>query len=80
MTNDAPNINFQTAIFDDPKNAIAGCGRVIFAKATVTMSGEKHADGWVLPGGRRTDNEREAQAAALAIHGFCHATQPRALG
>ena len=80
MTNDAPNINFQTAVFDDPKNAIAGCGRVIFAKATVTMSGEKHPDGWVLPGGRRTDNEREAQAAALAIHGFCNATQPRALG
>jgi len=55
------------AVFNDPNNITVGQGRIIWAKACCGTSGIAHADGWVLPGGRRTQNEILARAAAATL-------------
>jgi len=55
------------ARFDDVRNITVGKGRVIWAPATVTGSKQFFPEGWVLPGGRRTLDREEAEAAARAI-------------
>ncbi len=54
------------ASFNDPKNITVGNTRVIWARAT-----EVHSEGWVLPGGQRTQNFAEAHAVAVRMDDLC---------
>ena len=49
--------------FSDPRNVTVGKARVIWAKAC-----GRHQEGYVLPGGRRTQNRMTAQHAAELMH------------
>lgn len=59
--------------FTDPRDITIGAGRVIYAEALEyrgehgPLRGQKLIEGWVLPGGTRTSNHAEAEAAAVAI-------------
>jgi hypothetical protein len=55
------------ASFYHPRNISYGRGRILWAKAATCCSGILHPEGWVLPGGERTQNRNVAQAAAIAI-------------
>jgi hypothetical protein len=55
------------AVFDHPNNITIGTGRILWAKACTDTCGNAHAEGWVLPGGRRTQNEVDARATALKL-------------
>jgi hypothetical protein len=59
----------ETAIasFYHPRNITVGKGRILWARAATCCSGILHPDGWVLPGGERTQNRNVAHAAAMAI-------------
>ena len=57
------------AVFDDKRNLTMGVGRIIWAKAARTASGE-HPEGWVLPGGRRTQDNTEALLAVAFINRY----------
>lgn len=56
------------ASFYHPNNIEVGKGRILWAKATTDTSGIVHDEGWVLPGGIRTQSNHEARAAAMRIH------------
>ena len=55
------------AVFDDPKNITAGQARVIYAKACTPIHSPTVPEGWVLPGGARTQNRDEAAAVAMTM-------------
>jgi hypothetical protein len=55
------------ARFDDVRNITVGKGRIIWAPATVVGTNRFLPEGWVLPGGKRTLDREEAEAAARAI-------------
>ena len=48
------------AVFIDPRNITVGVGRILYDTTRIP-------NGWVLPGGKRTDNRDEAWYAAAAI-------------
>lgn len=48
--------------FNDHRNLTVGRARVIWAPAWAYL-----AEGWVLPGGRRTENFAEAHAVAIRM-------------
>ena len=56
------------ASFHHKNNITVGKGRVLWARATVDTSGTFYQEGWVLPGGRRTNDSVAAHAVAAAIH------------
>lgn len=58
---------FRNAIFDDKRNVTVGVGRVIYARSSMDRDGRYFPEGWVLPGGARTDNHERAYAVARAI-------------
>lgn len=68
MSNEkATALNDEKAIsppFDDPKSITLGKARVIWAKAIRFGP----AEGWVLPGGQRTQDEFEARACAYRMN------------
>ncbi len=49
--------------FTDPKNITVGKARVIWVKAI-----DYRPEGWVLPGGLRTQNFAEAHGVAVAMN------------
>ena len=49
--------------FNDPKNITVGRARVIWAPAIMWRT----IEGWVLPGGRRTQNFAEAHGVACVM-------------
>lgn len=55
------------AAFNDTRNFTFGYGRIIWAEATTLNNGDQLPAGWVLPGGRRTDDIEEVAATALWI-------------
>lgn len=55
--------NDKSPRFDDPKNITVGRARVIWAPAIMW----REIEGWVLPGGRRTQDKIEAYRAAEAM-------------
>lgn len=55
------------AKFNDPRDISRGYGRVIWATAT-TARGIYYPEGWVLPGGIRTNVRARAEAVADRIH------------
>lgn len=58
-----------TAHFGHPLNIIQGFGRVIYAETLREPDGSiRMPEGWVLPGGRRTQSESEAKAVAAEIN------------
>lgn len=54
--------------FDHPANITNGKGRVIYATETVDAGGVHHPEGWVLPGGERTQDFHRANAVAHGIN------------
>jgi hypothetical protein len=58
---------FAIASFDHPKNIRIGNGRILWAKACTCTAGIHHPEGWILPGGERTQDSARAHAAALTI-------------
>ena len=69
--------------FDDSRNITIGVGRIIYAQETVydgahePYKGKTFAEGWVLPGGRRTTDRAEAEAVAKAIDEFARRARSR---
>jgi len=59
------------AIFDDVKNYVYGDARIIWAETTRTSDGVLRQAGWVLPGGRRTNNIEEVADMAKWINRIC---------
>lgn len=57
-------------VFAHRNNLSVGNGRVLWAPATTDTSGNPHAEGWVLPGGRRTQDPNEARAACARLAAF----------
>ena len=53
------------APFSDARNITYGAARIIWAKGHGNLQ-----DGWVLPGGARTDNFTEAHAVAVQVDGL----------
>jgi hypothetical protein len=53
--------------FNDPRDITVGRGRIIYARATVDFNGNKHPEGWVLPGGQRTRSREIAETVAHNI-------------
>ena len=53
--------------FDHPENITVGKARVIYALAVIGFSKVIYPEGWVLPGGRRTQQLADAQAVAAAM-------------
>lgn len=56
------------AQFNDPRDISRGYGRVIWATATTDARGIYHPEGWVLPGGIRTNVRARAERVADRIH------------
>lgn len=65
------------AHFHDPRNISRGYGRVIWATATTDAQGIYHPEGWVLPGGVRTNVRARAEAVADRIHNIYVASPKR---
>lgn len=63
----APWAEEPKAYFDDKRNITVGCGRVIYAQVAHPVERERVGEGWVLPGGRRTQDREEAKAAAAYL-------------
>lgn len=62
--------------FANPLDIVIGKGRIIWGDALVYtpekghyMKGQIFSEGWVLPGGERTQDRNRAEAAARAING-----------
>ena len=53
--------------FDHKNNITSGIARVIWATACCPIRGSEQPDGWVLPGGRRTQDRAEAAAVAMTM-------------
>jgi len=69
MTKNGP-ISFPrsvTEVFQHPMNLRDGNGRIIWGPATIDRFGVHHPAGWVLPGGKRTQNRDIALTAAFNI-------------
>lgn len=64
------NPNKEIAVFDDPRNINRGTGRIIYAEQTTDRNGKHHPEGWVLPGGVRTQSREVAETAADRINNF----------
>ena len=62
-----PETNDASHLYFNPKNITFGFGRVLWARGCTDASGNAHHEGWVLPGGIRTQDERVATAAALLL-------------
>ena len=58
------------ALFSHPKNIQIGEGRILWAPATTDTSGRVHPEGWILPGGHRTQDSFRAHEAASQIHAW----------
>jgi hypothetical protein len=64
-----------SAVFIHKNNITVGNGRVLWAKAAAGTSGIPHPEGWVLPGGARTQDRDVAHAAAAALDELSRAKQ-----
>lgn len=64
-----PNDAF--AVFDNPKNVVVGCGRVCWGEACYPADSPPVDAGWVLPGGRRTQDIEVALDMAALIDSIC---------
>jgi len=53
--------------FNDPRNITVGATRVVWAKAT-----GPHSEGWVLPGGVRTQDRGRAVAHAMQMEALAN--------
>lgn len=53
--------------FDHPRNITVGKARVIYAPGIMGYIKPIHPEGWVLPGGRRTQDEHEARAVCFRM-------------
>lgn len=53
--------------FDHPRNITVGKARVIYAMPVTEDFAIKHPEGWVLPGGRRTQDYLEAYSMAVRM-------------
>ena len=51
-----------------PKNISQGQARILYAKECVDVSGNLHEEGWILPGGSRTQSFKAAHAAAMHLN------------
>ena len=63
MTDQDTSDSHAAPAFNDPRNVTVGKARVIWAKACGC-----HPEGYVLPGGHRTQNRMTAQHAAELMH------------
>jgi hypothetical protein len=52
--------------FDDPRDITIGVGRIVWAKAKYRDE-KRFPEGWILPGGKRTLSQDEAEFAAKQI-------------
>jgi hypothetical protein len=50
-----------------PRNMIRGKARLLYAQATALSDGTYLPEGWVAPGGRRIQEEQEAERVAWEI-------------
>jgi len=50
------------------KSICIGKGRVEYARPAIDMAGKRHPEGWVLPGGERTQSEERARNVAMNIN------------
>lgn len=55
------------ASFHHPKNISVGRGRILWAASATCISGIHHPEGWVLPGGARTNSSEVAHQVTLEI-------------
>jgi hypothetical protein len=62
-----PETTDASLMFHHKNNITCGKGRVLWARGCTDASGNAHHEGWVLPGGARTQDERVATAAALLL-------------
>lgn len=68
MTTKEINSEFSPALpFVDHRNIVVGKARVIWARAV-----DHRPEGWVLPGGLRTDNFAEAHGVAVRMNELCN--------
>lgn len=58
----------EIARFDHTLNVTQGFGRVIYGEAGTKHDGTVLPAGWVLPGGRRTQNRQLAESVAAEIN------------
>jgi len=65
--NDKPSIETSRAEFYHANNLQYGRGRLLWAKALHQDDGTQLPEGWVLPGGRRTQDAQEALLVAQNI-------------
>lgn len=66
-----------TASFYHRKNIQSGLGRILFAKATTPTDGLYRPEGWVMPGGIRTNDAARAKHAAEVIDVLSRAALPK---
>lgn len=52
----------------DSKTIVVGSARVIYAKATSQPGREPQPEGWVLPGGERTQSQVRATEVAIELN------------
>ena len=64
---DKPSIDTSRAEFHHANNLQYGRGRLLWARALNKDDGTQLPEGWVLPGGRRTQDAEEALRAAQYI-------------
>jgi hypothetical protein len=57
-------------VYYHPQNLEVGLGRILWGTAT-EVNGIHYPQGWVLPGGRRTQSESIARQAAEYINRAC---------
>ena len=62
-----PSLDTARVQFYHDNNLKYGCGRVLWATALHRDDGTQLPEGWVLPGGRRTQNLEEALHVAQQI-------------
>ena len=60
--------NDKSPRFDDPKNITVGRARVIYVRAIRGFDRPIQPEGWILPGGRRTQDKIEAYRAAECLN------------
>lgn len=66
-----PSIDTSRAEFHHANNLQYGRGRILWAQALNRDDGTRLTEGWVLPGGRRTQDAEEALRAAQYIDVVC---------
>lgn len=67
MAEKPPSLETSHLAYMHPRNMQRGRGRLLYAQAATQNDGTYLPEGWVAPGGRRIQDEQEAERVAWEI-------------